>query len=157
MPELPEVELYARYFARHALRQRIRGVRVLDARVVGSRGLSSLRGRAFRRVRRHGKHLFAEAAQWRAAVLRGQAAGDGGPPRSALWLHIHFGMTGVLSYYRDEPPRFARVIFDFENDAHLAYEDMRLFGVVDLTPSPEAYIRDHALGADPLQIGVADF
>ena len=28
MPELPEVEIYARYFARHALRQRIAHVRV---------------------------------------------------------------------------------------------------------------------------------
>lgn len=137
MPELPEVELYARYFAQHALGQKIRRVHVLDARVVGSRNLAALRGRTFRRVSRHGKHLFAEA--------------------KGLWLHIHFGMTGDLSYFRDEPPRFARVIFDFDNGARLAYEDMRLFGAVDLTPSPEDYVREHELGPDPLEIGLRGF
>ncbi|HXI12125.1 MAG TPA: DNA-formamidopyrimidine glycosylase family protein [Thermoanaerobaculia bacterium] len=35
MPELPEVELYGRYFASHALRQRISGVEVRDERILG--------------------------------------------------------------------------------------------------------------------------
>ena len=130
MPELPEVEMYARYFARHALGQAIAHVRVRDPRILGTRTLRPLVGHVFHRVRRHGKHLFVDA-------------GD-------IWLRIHFGMTGDLAYYSDEPPRFARVIFDFENGAHLAYEDMRLFGVVDLTTSPDDYIRDHRLGPDPL-------
>jgi formamidopyrimidine-DNA glycosylase len=130
MPELPEVEMYAQYFARNALGQTITRVQVLDRRILGTRPLRPLVGRAFRGVRRHGKHLFADA-------------GD-------VWLRIHFGMTGDLSYYTGQPPRFARVIFDFENGAHLAYEDMRLFGVVDLTSSPEQFIREHGLGADPL-------
>src|SRR5258706_172806 len=37
MPELPEVDLYCRYLARHALRQRIASVRVLDERIVARR------------------------------------------------------------------------------------------------------------------------
>jgi formamidopyrimidine-DNA glycosylase len=130
MPELPEVEMYAQYFARNALGQTITRVQVLDRRILGTRTLRPLVGRAFRGVRRHGKHLFADAGN--------------------VWLRIHFGMTGDLSYYTGQPPRFARVIFDFENGAHLAYEDMRLFGVVDLTSSPERFIREHGLGADPL-------
>jgi len=135
LPELPEVEGYARYFAQHALRQRVARVRVRDERVLAVRKeqlVRALRGREFTRVRRHGKHFFAEA-------------GD-------RWLHLHFGMTGDLAYYRDakDEPRFARVVFDFDNGAHLAFEDIRLFGVVDLTTSPEAYIEEHALGPDPL-------
>ena len=134
MPELPEVELYQRYFARHALRQKIARVRVLDERVLGTirkdRLARELKGRTFKRVHRHGKHLFADAG--------------------TVWLHLHFGMTGDLAYYRDEGPRFARVVFDFANGAHLAFEDMRLFGVVDLTASPEAYIEEHELGPDPM-------
>ncbi len=137
MPELPEVEMYARYFARHALRQKIVRLRVVDARVVGTRKLRNLVGRSFQRVRRHGKHLFADA-------------GD-------VWLHIHFGMTGDLAYYTDVPPRFARVIFDFENGGHLAFEDMRLFGVVDLTTSPDDFIRQRGLGPDPLELHLPDF
>ncbi|HXI12848.1 MAG TPA: DNA-formamidopyrimidine glycosylase family protein [Thermoanaerobaculia bacterium] len=136
MPELPEVEIYRQYFARHALDQAISRVRVLDERVLGNvrkdRLTRELKGRFFTAVRRHGKHLFADAG--------------------ATWLHLHFGMTGDLAYYRDPkpPPRFARVVFDFASGAHLAFEDLRLFGVVDLTPSPEAFIAEHHLGPDPL-------
>src|SRR5437763_11651576 len=135
MPELPEVETYARYFAGHALRQRIARVDVRDERILAVRKedlARALRGREFTQVRRHGKHLFASAGR--------------------QWLHLHFGMSGDLAYYRDaaEEPRFARVVFDFANGAHLAFEDMRLFGVVDLTPSPEVYIDEHCLGPDPL-------
>ena len=143
MPELPEVEIYSRYFARHGLRKKIAAVRVLDHRVLGDirpeRLAGALRGRAFSQVRRHGKHLFADA----------------GP----LWLHLHFGMTGDLIAYRDEEPRFARVVFDFANGSHLAFDDMRLFGVVDLTADPDRFIAGHRLGPDPLdpRFRLADF
>lgn len=135
MPELPEVELYCRYFAGHALGRRVAAVRVLDARILAVREhvfRRALIGHEFAGVRRHGKHLFASA----------------GPS----WLHLHFGMSGDLAFYRDEAetPRFARVILDFEDGYHLAYDDMRLFGVVDLTPDPDAFIAEHRLGPDPL-------
>src|SRR5437764_5324045 len=126
MPELPEVEGFARYFAQHGPGQRVIRVRVRDERILGVRKETlsrAVRGHAFSQVRRHGKHLFAKAG--------------------AAWLHLHFGMTGDLEYFEADEPRFARVVFDFENDRHLAFIDMRLFGVVDLTPSPEAYIEEH--------------
>jgi len=134
VPELPEVEIYRRYFAEHALGQTIERVRVLDERILGAIRKDKLhrrlRGGAFREARRHGKHLFADAG--------------------TTWLHLHFGMSGDLAYYQDEPPRFARVVFDFSNGMHLAFDDMRLFGVVDLVESPEAFIAGHQLGPDPL-------
>ena len=135
LPELPEVEIYTRYFALHALDQLIAGVDVLDERILEvprKRLRSALVGQRFRSVRRHGKHLFADLGK--------------------SWLHLHFGMTGDLLSYGDpkERPRFARVVFDFENGSHLAYDDMRLFGIVGLVPSPETYIAEHRLGPDPL-------
>lgn len=137
MPELPEVETYTRYFARHALGQRIARVDVRDERILGDIRKETfarrLKGRAFAAARRHGKHLFADAG--------------------ATWLHLHFGMTGDLAYYREgEAPRFARVIFGFDNGAHLAFEDMRLFGLVDLVDDPDAYIAQKRLGPDPLAL-----
>jgi formamidopyrimidine-DNA glycosylase len=50
------------------------------------------------------------------------------------------------------------VVFDFAGE-HLAFEDMRLFGVVDLTPDPDRFIEEHRLGPDPLdpRFRVADF
>ena len=66
MPELPEVETYTRYFARHALGQRIARVDVRDERILGEIRKDAfarkLRGREFTSVRRHGKHLFAETS-----------------------------------------------------------------------------------------------
>jgi formamidopyrimidine-DNA glycosylase len=143
MPELPEVELYGRYFATHALHKRIDRVRVLDDRILGAQRrpkfVRALTGKSFERVRRHGKHLFADA-------------GD-------QWLHLHFGMSGDLSAYDDAIPRFARVVFDFAGGTHFAFEDMRLFGVAELTPDPETFIREHDLGPDPLdaKFRLADF
>jgi formamidopyrimidine-DNA glycosylase len=143
MPELPEVELYTRYFAEHALHRRIARVRVLDDRILGAQRRATftraLTGKSFTRVRRHGKHFFAAAG--------------------AQWLHLHFGMSGDLSFYRDEQPRFARVVFDFADATHLAFEDMRLFGVAELTPDPDAYVRERGLGPDPLdpQFRLSDF
>lgn len=136
MPELPEVETYARYFARHALGQTILRVDVRDERILGEirreTFVRKLKGRAFEEVRRHGKHLFARAG--------------------TTWLHLHFGMTGDLAYYRDgaEAPRFAKIVFDFEGGTHLAFEDMRLFGLADLVDSPDALIAEKGLGPDPL-------
>lgn len=135
MPELPEVESFTQYFAEHALHQRVARVEVLDPRILGEVRAGTLaervEGREFSRVQRHGKHLFADTG--------------GG------WVRLHFGMTGDLAYYRDgDPPRFARVIFHFDDGAKLAFEDMRLFGVVDLLDDPEAYIAKQRLGPDPL-------
>ena len=61
-------------------------------------------------------------------------------------------MTGDLAYVREksEEPRFARVVFVFEGGARLAYDDMRLFGLVDLVDDPDAFIATAGLGSDPL-------
>ncbi|HYH09547.1 MAG TPA: DNA-formamidopyrimidine glycosylase family protein [Thermoanaerobaculia bacterium] len=141
MPELPEVETYTRYFTRHALDQKIARVDVRDERILGTLRKDAfarrLKGRSFVSARRHGKHLFADAG--------------------GVWLHLHFGMTGDLAYYREEAPRFARVVFDFDNGAHLAFEDMRLFGLVDLVDDPDAFIEESGLGPDPLTLRFAGF
>jgi formamidopyrimidine-DNA glycosylase len=138
MPELPEVETFARYFARYALGQKIVRVDVRDERILGEIRADAfvrrLKGSAFTSVRRHGKHLFAEMS------------------KKDTWLHLHFGMSGDLAYYREreQEPRFARIVFDFAGGGHLAFEDMRLFGVAELVASPESFIADRGLGPDPL-------
>src|SRR6185436_18924538 len=149
MPELPEVETYARYFAKHALHQRIVRVHVLDERILGDirkeTFIRKLKGCEFTETRRHGKHLFCRAT----AQPRNRATG---------WLHLHFGMTGDLAYYdTEQTPRFSKVVFDFENGAHLAFEDARLFGLANIIASPDEFIRDRGLGPDPLKLKYAGF
>lgn len=142
MPELPEVETYTRYFAKHALHQRIARVEVRDERILGGirkdAFVRKLRGREFASARRHGKHLFADA--------------------NGVWLHLHFGMTGDLAYTRDgSEPRFARVVFTFDGGAKLSFEDMRLFGLVDLVDDPDEFIASSGLGPDPLKLTAKGF
>lgn len=137
MPELPEVEIYKRYVDRHALNQKIVSISVHDARILSAvtgRGLhKSLSGSRFLETFRHGKHLFVRSSR-------------------PVWLHLHFGMSGDLAYYKSPAatPRFARVIFHFAGEGHLAYEDMRLFGRVGLSRDPQKTIRERRLGVDPL-------
>ena len=79
---------------------------------------------------------------------------DDGP-----WLLLHFGMTGGLKYYKDvaEEPTHARVLISFGNGYHLAFDDQRLFGKVDLIEDPDDFIEEHKLGLDPLDLDFPAF
>lgn len=137
MPELPEVEIYRRYVERHALRQKIARVELRDRRIAPRLSPAALRkalvGRTLSRVERHGKHLFARVAE-------------------DAWLHLHFGMTGDVTYYRseDDAPKFARFVIGFVNGMHLAYDDPRLFGRVNLIARPADFVAARRLGPDAL-------
>jgi len=134
VPELPEVETYRRRFEGCALRRRIVGVELTDARILHEtteRALrGSLTGGRFESTRRHGKHLFAEAT-------------------GGVWLYLHFGMSGDL-YCGKEVPRFSRFVVRFSKGDLLAFEDMRLFGRVGLVSDPDSFIARKQLGLDPL-------
>lgn len=134
VPELPEVEIYRRRFEGCALRRRIAGVDVTDARILHETTERELRevltGARFVSTRRHGKHLFAKAT-------------------SGAWLYLHFGMSGDL-YCGKEVPRFSRFVVLFSKGDMLAFEDMRLFGRVGLISDPDFFIARKQLGLDPL-------
>jgi len=143
VPELPELEVFKRYVASTSLHQDIEKIEVKDGRVLGvsAGGLKlALEGRKFESTRRHGKHLFVELD-------------DGG------WLLLHFGMTGGLKYCKDadEEPNHTRVLFYFTNGHHLAFDDQRLFGKVDLIGDPDDFIAEKELGLDPLDLDFPTF
>src|SRR5438874_3025135 len=123
MPELPDVEGFRRYLARHAQGRRITSVDVPDREIVRNRTAQSfrkaLRGRSFAEPRRHGKWLFA-------------------PVGDELEMLVHFGMTGELrwtdSREKNRHP-YDRVVFVCEG-GELRYNNMRRFGGVWLARSP---------------------
>ena len=51
----------------------------------------------------------------------------------------------------EDEPRFAKIVFAFDGGGHLAFEDMRLFGLAELIDSPDALIRDRELFASRVQ------
>ena len=63
-------------------------------------------------------------------------------------------MTGGLKYYKDavEEPTHARILISFGNSHHLAFDDQRLFGTIDLIDNPDGYVEEHKLGLDPLDL-----
>lgn len=115
MPELPDVEGFRKFLARHAEGKRIARVEAPDQMLVRNRSAQALgralRGKRFAAPDRHGKWLIA--------------------PVDDVELLLHFGMTGLLRWGRDDRDRHRhdRVIFVCE-DGELRYSNMRRFGGV---------------------------
>jgi formamidopyrimidine-DNA glycosylase len=144
MPELPDLEVARRYLNSTSLHQKIASVDVRNEKILGDASASELQsaleGRSFDSTRRHGKNLFVGL--------------DGGG-----WMLMHFGMTGSLRYFRDmdrDPPH-DRFLISFEDGYHLALDDVRIFGKVDLVEDPDEFIREKKLGPDPLALDATSF
>ncbi|MGB9474457.1 MAG: DNA-formamidopyrimidine glycosylase family protein [Candidatus Udaeobacter sp.] len=144
MPELPEVEIFKRYFDATSLHQRIDDVDVRKTYILkgtSARELArELKGRRFESSRRHGKHLFVRAG-------------------GGIWLRLHFGMTGSLHYFKknEQAPRHTRVLFVFANNHCLAFEDQRQFGQVGLVRDVDKFLKRRVPGPDALEIDLGEF
>jgi formamidopyrimidine-DNA glycosylase len=129
-----------------ALHKKIKGADVLNTRILSkvtpAKLKKTVKGSNFKSTARHGKNLFAELS-------------------NSKWVTMHFGMTGYLKYYKDkeEAPGHVRVLFNFDNGYHLAYNCLRMLGRVSLTDSVEGYIKKKKLGPDPIenQLSFKDF
>jgi formamidopyrimidine-DNA glycosylase len=143
VPELPDVESYRRFLARHATGRRIHGVVVTDPGIL--RGVSAgslaraLRGQRFLEPDRHGKWLIA----WTSGPV----------------LLFHFGMTGHLEW-GDSPGerhRHDRIIFELDR-GELRYRNMRKLGGLWLAHDPtEARGIMGPLGPDALDLDRGGF
>jgi formamidopyrimidine-DNA glycosylase len=144
MPELPEVNTFQRYFDAAALQQRIQQVVVHDEKIIrnmnGDAFAEHLQGRTFTGSYRRGKYLFGEL--------------DNG-----AYVQFHFGMTGDLNYYQDgeQPSRFERFVFVFDNGYRLGFDDPRKFARILYLEDLQAYLQSIALGEDALIIDEATF
>jgi formamidopyrimidine-DNA glycosylase len=144
VPELPDVEQYRRFFARHAAGRTVERVVVPDATILRNTTPEvldrSLQGRRFEKPERLGKWVLA----W-----------TDGPA-----LLLHFGMTGFLVWSGDEPGRHRhdRVIIVLDGGDELRYRNMRKLGGAWL-----AHDREEAeailgpLGPDALAVSRKEF
>lgn len=137
MPELPDVEIFRRYFDSTALHQKIIDIEFDTAaeRILEDISLEQLKNELidhqFEETRRHGKYFFVRLD-------------------NQNWLMLHFGMTGYFQYYKneEEKPSHARLIVDFANDYHLAFSNTRKLGKVNVMDHYETYISEKGLGPD---------
>ncbi|HZD25828.1 MAG TPA: DNA-formamidopyrimidine glycosylase family protein [Alphaproteobacteria bacterium] len=142
MPELPDVEMFARQIRDHGLKRRIDAVDLRDPKRLkgASAGKleAALRGHAFSGVERHGKLLFAGV--------------DGGGH-----LAMHFGMTGFVAFYDDpgDEPAHARLVLRFDDGGHFAFDDQRRIGWLALVDDVAGWLREQELGPDALDVDLA--
>lgn len=144
MPELPDVETFRKYLAVTSLHKKIVKVHIPGRELLS--GISSttlrrhLKGRKLVTTARHGKHLFA-----------GTDAED--------WLMLHFGMTGKLKYYSkdDRKPSHTRLLLDFDNGYHLAYDNQRKLGSIGLVKDIDGFVRRRELGRDAMELDMEEF
>lgn len=139
MPELPEVEVLARYL-RPALRGKvIRGIRVHRAKILRPTSERELKcvliGATFKSLKRRGKYLLFE--------FRSK------PPGKTASVLGHLGMSGRMFITRkDEPlPKHAAVVFELCR-GNFVFEDTRYFGRLTLDLSAV-----EKLGPEPLDEG----
>jgi formamidopyrimidine-DNA glycosylase len=115
VPELPDVEGFRRYLARHAQGQRIVRIDAPDRAMLRNRSpqafSQTLSGKRFGPPGRHGKWLI--------------------DPVDGIELLLHFGMTGLLHWAGPDEKRHRhdRLIFVCEQ-GELRYNNMRRFGGV---------------------------
>jgi formamidopyrimidine-DNA glycosylase len=143
MPELPDVEVFRRYLERHAGGADVVEAEVYDARCLENIGVDRferlLAGTQFGQARRHGKHLFVRV-------------------KRDLWLTLHFGMTGYLVSASDnDEPDYSRIAFHLAGGGALHYVLKRMLGRAGITGSPEAFIDEHDLGPDALDLDSGAF
>ncbi|MGM0392250.1 MAG: DNA-formamidopyrimidine glycosylase [Bacteroidota bacterium] len=136
MPELPDVEIFRRYFNRTALNKKVVNVDVADDEILENMSSRSfqmrMKGETFQATHRHGKYLFIELDREET-------------------LMMHFGMTGSLKYYKkeDEKPEHSRVIFNLGNGYKLSFVCPRKLAKIALIEDEADFIEEHELGPDP--------
>ncbi|MGZ9812147.1 Fpg/Nei family DNA glycosylase [Pseudoroseicyclus sp. H15] len=143
MPELPAAEANRRRVEAGALNRTIAGLTVDDPgpmTMPTTAEQKRLVGTQFTQARRYGKYVFLGSA-------------------SGPWLVISLGMTGIIETYdeADGAPDYAKLTVTFEGDRRLAYICPRKFGDVYLAESVEAFVEEHKLGPDALEVSKEEF
>jgi formamidopyrimidine-DNA glycosylase len=123
MPELPDVEQFKKFFDRHALKKKIKEIKILNPttlRVSPKKLRQELLGHKFLETQRRGKFL---------EIFTNGASS----------LVLHFGMTGKLAAGGKGKPthQFCRVIFEFDDGTNLQYLSKRQLGKIYLVRNKE--------------------
>lgn len=135
MPELPEIALTQKYVEATALHKKITNLHFPETSLLQApekEFRTALEGGTFEQTKQLGKYLFIKTDK-------------------GMWLVFHFGMTGKLEYYKNqEPPKYTKMLMDFEDASHLAFVCRRKLGKIYLSRGIEEFQEEHSLGKDAL-------
>lgn len=144
MPELPEVEMYKRYFELTSLNKSIKNVVVKSNQILENISAEDLRkkliSKKFLCCQRYGKYLFTNVS-------------------GEFWIVLHFGMTGDLKYFENlaDDSRHDRFLIGFENRYYLAFDCQRKFGRIAITSQVKDFVKRKKLGRDALKLDLQGF
>lgn len=137
MPELPEVEVFRKYFEKTSLNKEITGVDILDKKTLKDVNplyfQTKLVGNKFKSSSRYGKYLLCFISAKEAVIM-------------------HFGMTGYLTYYKNiqDASTHIRIAFNFSDNSHLGFDCRRRFGKITYSDDYTSFISEKELGIDPI-------
>ena len=137
MPELPEVETVMALVRKRVLDKKIIKTRVLNPKLrwpIDIKKIRALEGLFIRKVYRRGKYLIIEFN------------------RINLFLIIHLGMTGIVSFSEDKGykrNKHDHLLINFK-DFILIFNDVRKFGSIHLCKKLDDMFLIKNLGLEPL-------
>ncbi|OGH84114.1 MAG: DNA-formamidopyrimidine glycosylase [Candidatus Magasanikbacteria bacterium RIFOXYB2_FULL_40_13] len=150
MPELPEVETIRRDLLKKVVNKKISNISILNKKTVRNKQdffLRALKGNKITDIKRTGKLIIFQLDK------------NG-------YLLTHLKMTGQLVYWKkgkitagghslsqggfDLPNKHTRVRIDFEDGAVLFFNDMRLFGYMEIVDSEKLRVVLDKFGIEPL-------
>ena len=151
MPELPEVETIRQDLKKYLISKKIKNIEIVLERLVKNKKnefLKSLKNKTVKDIRRVGKLIILEMD-------------------NAKYLLVHLKMTGQLVYSSKkinlagghstgDNPEFERnkysyIIFTFDDDSKLYFNDMRTFGYMKVVNGGELVETIESYGIEPLQ------
>lgn len=148
MPELPQVQGFVNYFQSTSLHKKIKTTFCKEESLIENTSASYLqtvlKGQAFKQVYRRGKYLITKLSD------------------DKHFLVMHFGMTGTFNYKHkrnlsDEDKQYAIVIFEFDDDYQLLFNNKRKLGSLYLTTSLSNIESLNELGPEPFDFDEETF
>lgn len=142
MPELPEVEDFKHHLDSTSIGKKIVNVEIKDNYILKmdeNEFKSYMKGKKLISSYRHGKFLFIKV--------------------NSKYLVLHFGMSGSLQHCtkRSEEPKYAKIIFEFQDGSFLSYISIRKLGEVKLIESMQRFIKKKGYGPDALNLDFKEF
>ncbi len=141
MPELPDVEVFRKTIEKNSVGKTIDDYTLHKKELLenSKRKLNEIIGKKIESTLRRGKYCFIEL-------------GNSG------WLALHFGMTGTVSFFKEEEeePEYSAFSLHFKN-GNLSIISKRKLGKIEICDSPDDFAEENDIGKDALELNQNEF